>query len=540
MTRFRLALTALLLLPSAALAPSPAAAAAHSYIDCGYGRNFCAEVEDSSVFGYYVGHDEPSTLFYSSQPGSGNQMRWTLQLPTDPPAASGQSFNFQLHPAFWFGMAMCDTQSAPRPLGDPANPINPGLTCAPDSDSNIHENPDPGAPDSMSTHPGTAFMEMQFYPPGWALWPPGVSCSATQWCAALNIDSLERDYFHGTSLNNACQGQVSIEPVNFAFITTSGTPHARPNPVESTTATFTPNPSTDLFMNSGDTITVTMNDTAHGLRVALNDTTSGRSGLMTASATNGFGQVLYDPSGSTCRNLPYDFHPEYSTSSPQTRVPWAAHSYNIAFSDEIGHFDYCSRVNASGGCTGSEGAPGDLEPSDKDDNFCFPAAASSLVQVAGCLDTNTGFDGVSYLNVWPDGSAAHPSPVVFTSPETGSGFNAGYSQAAFETDLPRIEDPSVSPTNTCNRSTGAGCLLRPLTDDGVPAAFYPFFSTATGYLPGCAWIIGNDVPKHTKNDFGGNQQYGSLLSLAYLAFGGQGAVLHRFNDFRQVLSSNPC
>jgi len=59
---------------------------------------------------------------------------------------------------------------------------------------------------------------------------------------------------------------------------------------------------------------------------------------MTASAANGFGQVQYDPTGTSCVNLPYDFHPMYSTSSEQTRVIWAAHTYNISFTSEIGHF----------------------------------------------------------------------------------------------------------------------------------------------------------------------------------------------------------
>ncbi len=90
-------------------------------IDCSKGSALCAEVHDSeAVFGegVYVGHDEPSTLFYSNTPGSGNQMRYQLTLPKDPslsvPTTPGKSYNFQLHPAFWFGMAMCDTQSYPN------------------------------------------------------------------------------------------------------------------------------------------------------------------------------------------------------------------------------------------------------------------------------------------------------------------------------------------------------------------------------------------------------------------------------------------
>src|SRR6266436_9416259 len=64
----------------------------------------CTEVGDYHwAFNYYIGHDEPSTLFYSNVPGSGNQMRYALKLPTDPspatPTERGKSFNFELHPA---------------------------------------------------------------------------------------------------------------------------------------------------------------------------------------------------------------------------------------------------------------------------------------------------------------------------------------------------------------------------------------------------------------------------------------------------------
>jgi hypothetical protein len=44
----------------------------------------------------------------------------------------------------------------------------------------------------------------------------------------------------------------------------------------------------------------------------------------------------------------------------------------------------------------------------------------------------------------------------------------------------------------------------------------------------------------TSNDFGKNSQYGSLLPLTYLAFGGGGTTIQRFNNFRQILDPNPC
>ena len=499
---------------------------APQHIDCVRGGTFCTEVYDSEdVFGegVYVGHDEPALLYYSNTPGAGNQMRYTLTLPSDPPATpltAGKAFNFQLHPAFWFGMAMCDTQSYPLQVS----------TCTPDSDSNITD---------PAHHAGTAFTEMQFYPPGWAPWPAAVSCDATRWCAALNIDSLSQNPVTGKSLNATCTAVTGTEYVNFAFITKNGVPVAPPNPVQSTNATFTPDPTKVLFMNSGDTLQVTMHDTASGLQIDIGDQTSGQSGTMTASAANGFGQVQFAPSPSTaCTNIPYDFHPMYSTSSEQTNVPWAAHSYNIAFSDEIGHFDYCNGATAitpGGACLGSnqEGSPGDQEPHDADDTACFPASSSTLVQVSGCIATNTGFDGVPYQNVWPDGNTAlHPTSILFTSPLTGATYSADYDRIGFEADLPAIE-------SACNGTTGAGCTLIPTTDDGAPAAFYPFFSK--GQSQGrCVWALGNDIPGLTQDDFNKNAQYGSLLLLTYLNFGGGGTTSQSYNDFRQVLSFNPC
>jgi hypothetical protein len=505
----------------------------HKNINCAV-STACTEVQDSEeVFGEgkYVGHDEPSTLFYSNQPGSGNQMAYTLKLPTDPTPGpgnvpgAGQSFNFQLHPAFWFGMAMCATQSYPLQVN----------TCTPDSDSNIFDGQDAAHP--MSQHPGTAFMEMQFYPPGWVSWPAGNSCDPTRWCAALNIDSLAEDPINGTTLNPTCASTTGLEYVNFAFITKNGHAQAPANPVQSTLATFTPNPTQDLFMNSGDTLIVSLRDTAHGLRIDIIDLTSGQAGSMTASAANSFGQVHYDPTGTSCINNPYDFHPMYSTSSEHTRVPWAAHSYNIAFADETGHFDYCDNVDTSvGACVGNEGAAGDQEPADGDDFGCFPANASLLIQVSGCLGTNTGFDGAPYHPVWPDGNTSlHPTSIQFSSPVTG--FGNEYSRVAFEADLPRIEAPDQG--GNCDRTTGANCTLIPVTDDGQPVNFYPFFSVHQG-SHGCTWLLGNDIPGQTTNDFGKNSQFGSLLFLDYLIFGGGGATRHITDNFRNVVATNPC
>jgi hypothetical protein len=478
----------------------------------------------------YVGHDEPSLLFYSNKPGSGNSNRYFLRLPKDPPTlpkqnGTGGTFNAQLHGAFWLGMAVCDTQSFPEYTSK----------CTPDSDSNIFDSRDPDLPGYIGHHPGTAFVEMQFYAPGFVLWPAGDSCDATHWCAALNIDSFGFDPNTNLDNNSACLSTVGEETVNFAFITKDGNPHAPANPLDATLATFTPNPKTDLFMNSGDVLEVQMYDTSEGLEVVVNDLTTHQRGSMKASAKNTFGQVKFDPYATSCKNIPYDFHPMYSTSSEHTRVPWAVHSYNIGFSDEIGHFEYCSSVDGQGGnCT----KPG----SDADDTYCFTASASSRMPVGGCLGADLDFDGPPYGLNWPGTSsnqafdrAFHPRPIQFTSPlfKSKAGDWENYNRVGFETDLPVFE-------KNCNPFTGSGCENPP-----PGAKFYPIYSTAyvdpdnDNDRDACVWQLGGVHIPGTTNTFGGTAmtEYGSLLALSYPLPGGS---ITEFSDYRRVLSHNAC
>jgi len=539
------ALAAISVLPlvpwSAFAAPSPPISSGHIRIDCEYSR-VCPDLANpEDVYGAeYVGHDEPSVLFYSNVPGSGNQMRYDVTVPSDPPATNplSRSYHFELNGAMWFGMALCDTQSYPEQVS----------TCTPDSDTNIVD------PAVSPDHPGTAFLELQLYPPGWVPWPTwavavGASaCDPVKWCAAMNVFSLLEDPVKGTVQNASCAAKVGIETFEFAFVTKNGVAHAPANPLDSTLATYTPDSARDLFMSSGDRLQVSIHDTPDGVQTQINDLTSGESGSMTASPANGFAQFKYAPTGNSCKAIPYAFHPMYSTSSEQTRVIWAAHSYNIAFSDEIGHFQFCNGVAVPATPFGidSAGNPiacpaGNTEESGKnqeptegagEDDFCFPASEALRIRVQGCTETNTGFDGLSYQPVWPDGNTGlHPTSVLFTSPRFGGSYAQSYDRAAFEADLPRIE------FSTCNRSTGAGCTLIPTTDDKAPAAFYPYFST-TEAIGTCSWQFGGAIPGST-NDFSQNNQYGSLLLLTYLAFGGNGATVQRYNDFRGVIG-NPC
>jgi hypothetical protein len=506
---------------------SSASPKAPSHIDCSNGGRFlCTEVFDSeAVFGqgHYVGHDEPSVLFYSNRAGSGNEMQYSGVLPTEPSPTNvpgKHSYDFQNYAAFWFGMAMCDSQSYPELVN----------TCVPDSNVNIVD------PTKSPYHPGTAYMELQFYPPGYVQQWNGFSCSKTQWCVALNVDSLSLNSMTGQQNNSTCEATTGEEYVNFAYLTHSGKPQGPPNPIQfSPLASGTPNTHKVEFLNQGDAFTVTLHDTPHGLQTIVHDTTTGTTGLMTASAANGFGQVKYAPSPSTeCKNIPYDFHPMYSTSTPKTTVPWAAATYNVAFDTEVGHFDFCSAVDSlTGGCTGNEGVGANAEANDGEDFGCWAPSASGLIKVGGCEGSNVGYDGGSYIQDWPNGSASRPTPTIFTSPLTGPNYTVNYSSVGFNTDLPAIEGQ----LGTCDNSTGAGCSIIPPTDDGTPAQFYPYYTTGTA-LGGCAWTVGQNYPGFSTSDYGAHHQYGHLLAVAYSGPGG--VASYSINDYQNNLPGNPC
>jgi hypothetical protein len=80
---------------------------------------------------------------------------------------------------------------------------------------------------------------------------------------------------------------------------------------------------------------------------------------MTASKANGFAHVLFQPNANKCHSAPYAFHPEYSTANPRGNT-WSIHTYNVAMSDEIGHFENCVTLDATGAnCA----VPGSQDPS---------------------------------------------------------------------------------------------------------------------------------------------------------------------------------
>jgi hypothetical protein len=459
--------------------------------------------------GHYIGHDEPSVRFVSAQPGSGSDVTFTEQLPVDPAAAPTVSNPghdvthwFELSVAPWMSMTVCDPNSAP---------LTP---CTPESDSNAPTANYPGA--------GAAFVELQFYPPGFAPFLDSVSCDNTHWCSALNIDSLECTGNGSGSCNNNC-----VEPVNFAFIQDNGVPAGPPSPQLSDNSTFTANAHT-LLMSPGDRIRIRMSDAAvhggHALQILETDLTTGQSGSMVASARNGF--MTTNPFD--CSGTPFNFEPEYSTARAQNVLPWGIGPYMINNQFEIGHFEPCSTITGSSTfqsgaftdtyfrrCKGAYEATADagtsLEPNDSP---CYPAGdthggTTAPNLVTGC-DVFFGaigdldFDGTSYRADWPRSTVPGPFPSPFLQQQpTSSGVT--YPQIQFVTDV------SATELNTgCDTGSGAGCVLPP----SGPGNFYPYWTQAK-VGGSCVWEFGNMT---NGNTFGGDAQYGTIGSRTMGAF----------------------
>ena len=174
--------------------------------------------------GIYVGHDEPSVKFISSAPGSGNSMSYLMRLPRDPkgkptisPNGKTVSDYAELSPAPWFGLPICDPNSYP---------LNP---CKPDSDTNSGAINDPNAA-------GSAFLEVQLYPPGYQPFVDSPSCDR---------DSLVRGTHHrqpgiAVQLRRA-QRRIARNRPTSPSCSAMACPAGPPSPQLSDVSTFTPN-----------------------------------------------------------------------------------------------------------------------------------------------------------------------------------------------------------------------------------------------------------------------------------------------------------
>jgi hypothetical protein len=475
--------------------------------------------------GLYIGHDEPDMTFLSNQPGSGNNVTWTETIPLDPSAAPTDvspghdvSHWFELTPAPWFSMALCDSNSYPQ------------RPCAPESDGNAPKCLT-NCTDDVYPGAGSTFMEMQLYPPGMPPFADSLSCDDSHWCAALTIDSLECTV-NFAYCNSACE-----EPVNFAFIQRNGVPTGPPSPQEADLATETPNSET-LLMNPGDTITFHMWDAPvpghpgeNAFEVMMDDLTTGQSGFMQASAVNGF----HTTSLHTCAGTPHNFQPEYNTAARNNIVPWAALETNVSTEFETGHWEACTSITDESAFTLAPGitdpywarchgpyeetAPGQDNPNDPEttDAFCYPqgdthgALHTPPDTMTGCTDFvadgDLDFDGTPYWPEWPTGSvptSLFPGSFVEQLPTSSGG---QYGDFFIQTDIALSE-------STCMLN-GEGCSVPP----PGPGHFYPYWSRVTSG-GGCTLEFGNVSSGTGVNDFGQDAQYGEnkFRTLGYPEF----------------------
>jgi hypothetical protein len=487
----------------------------------GFANTHNANLDDGRFYdnGHYIGHDEPDLTFLSNRPGSGNDVTWTETLPRDPIAVPtvgtpGQDVThwFELSVAPWFSMALCDPYSYPQ------------TRCSPNSDSNAPRQGFPGAPAHGFPGGGSSFLEVQFYPPGEAPFFDNISCDNSHWCASLHINDLECTLGFG-HCNTACE-----EPTNFAFIQKNGVPTGPAGPQVATIGTVTPNDQT-LLMNPGDTITVHIFDAplsggGQALEVHVDDTTTGQSGFMQASAANGYMATNIG----NCKGIPFNYEPEYSTAKQGNIVPWAALQTDISTQFEIGHWTPCSSLSdpATGDllgftagdpysltCNGPYESTSDSASDNPEgfagDAFCYPAGDmhtalnqfgvfSDPNMMTGCMNLFSGgdidFDGTSYWADWPTGTtptATTPGSFVQSAP-TSNG--QSYSQSFFQTDVALSE-------STCGDDI-SGCTVPP----PGPGNFYPYWSTSTTG-GGCSILFGNVAGSGGVNDYGKAAQYGT-------------------------------
>jgi len=537
----------------------------HGPLRTGYssGRNVATKFWSRFIDnGHYVGHDEPSVKFISSTPGSGNNMTYFMRIPRDPKKQATNDGKVvhaaELSPAIWLGLPLCDPKSYPQ---------NP---CTPDSDTN----------QSGITNPadaGSAFMELQFYAPGITPFVDAPSCLRTKWCSAMTIDSLASQ-FNFVGLNPNCP-----EPVNFAYLQRNGVPAGPPSPQKTNIHTLSPNRQT-LTFNPGDLLKVHISDPAAGFTTKITDLTTHQSGVMVASAKNGFANTDFK----TCNGFPHTFHAEYSSAKMQNQVPWAALEGGVLMQTEIGHSETCSSLTShdpfnapgffvdqkvsdtcvggtegrtahgprrgegpcnpkTGICQGAstEGPTGPMACPTNNfasgqlcefaDGFCLPQgtrtvmlgsrAAKAVSPVNFCGDNrfqngDLDFDGITYRAT----SWPNGSPNVPQSVRFAGPFMASgapYPQIQFETDAPGSEF-------LCNLKAQTNCVVPPLG-----AKFYPFWTltnkTGIGKLfktGACIWNFGNVIPKVTSQNLGKDAEYGKA---DFARFGGTATSTVRAN-----------
>ena len=206
--------------------------------------------------------------------------------------------------------------------------------------------------------------------------------------------------------------------------------------------------------------------------------------------------------------------PPLPNGQPRAWTTWAAHTDNVAYDSEIGHFEPRDR-------------------GDFDDTECTNGPL-----VPGCLSFSSGGGRLRWLCV-PPRLARRVRSVpdaelrdLTTQHRVHRHFNQPYPIVRFETDLPRIEEANNGGGLDCDHHTGANCTVPP---EG--ANFYPWYHLASVPSVGganCAWALSNNLPNQISN-FGGMRQGWGPLELTDYGFD------QRYHNFARTLTGgNPC
>ena len=212
-------------------------------------------------------------------------------------------------------MELCDPNSTPL------------LPCTPRSDANAPRGNYPGG--------GAAFMELQFYPPGFA--PFARLDQLRQHALVLGADHRQPRVHVVGPCNNDC-----VEPVNFAFIQPDGVPPGRPARSSPTTrrSRRTAHAADEPGRQDHDAHVGREDSGGHALeKTEETRLTTGRSGFMIASAANGFMNTKPSPAAG-----PRSTSSRSTTRRGREHRPVGLRALLINTQFEIGHFEPCTRV----------------------------------------------------------------------------------------------------------------------------------------------------------------------------------------------------
>ena len=328
---------------STAMATAQSSSAARPTMNCTDIRGFNTEGNTNTWGGRFYDngdvhrarrarHDVPVR-----QPGSGNDVTWTRPYRADPSAAPTDA-NPGHDVAHWFELSprlgtrwRCATPTPTR-----------RLSCTPESDTNAPDVPSGNQCANGYPGGGSAFMEMQFYPPGFPPFVDGIGCDDTHWCAALTIDSLECTYGFATC-NTELRGTSQLRASSRRTASRPGPP----SPQKADLDTDTPEPG-DAADEPGRLIQVHMFDAPvpgergqRAFEVVIDDLTTHQIGLHAGVSH----QRVREHIDQQVRGHAVQLPARVQHRGQGQHIPWAALQTNISTEYETGHWESCASLS---------------------------------------------------------------------------------------------------------------------------------------------------------------------------------------------------